>query len=153
MADGVRGGIDQAEGCMRPDTEAGDIRVGVDAGQDVHPRFNVGALQGPDFGLVGAAEAPEVSVLDTYDVRVAQRKVHLELDQALQCIHGVLRFRDHAEAAVEQIAADAEEKLAEDGLLAGEVPVNGRPADACRRPKILKRNPREAVFCKESRGR
>ncbi|BCW51492.1 hypothetical protein StoSoilB13_38340 (plasmid) [Arthrobacter sp. StoSoilB13] len=138
---------------MRPDTEAGDIRIGVDACQDVHPRFNVGALQGPDFALVGAAEAPEVAVLDTYDVRVAQRKVHLELDQALQRIHGVPGFRDHAEAAVEQIAADAEEKLGKDSLLAGEVPVHGRPADACRRPKILQRNPCEAILRKESRGR
>src|SRR4029453_12471276 len=137
---------------MCPDAEAGDIRVGVDACQDVHPGFNVGALQGPDFGLVRAAEAAEVAVLNAYDVRVAQRKVHLELDKALQRVHGVLRFRDHAEAAVEQVAADAEEKLAEDSLLAGEVPVNGRPADACGSTKIFKRNPGEAIFCKESRG-
>jgi hypothetical protein len=75
----------------------------------------------------------------------------LELDQALQRIHGVACFRDHAEAAVEQIAADAEEKLAQNSLLAREVPIHRGPANPCRRSQVLKRNPGEAILCKESR--
>jgi hypothetical protein len=55
-------------------------------------------------------------------------------------------------AAVEQVLADTEQQGAEDGLLAGEVTVDRRSADAGRGPEILQGNAVEALQGKERSG-
>ncbi len=77
----------------------------------------------------------------------------MEFDQAGEGRGGPGGALHHAPAAVEQVLADAEQQGAEDGLLAGEVAVDGGPADSGRGAKVLQRHPVKTVGGKEGGGR
>src|SRR5688572_1239137 len=100
-------GVDQTKGCVCTDAEAGDICVCVNAGQDFYPRFDVTALEGPYLCLVGVAEASEVPVLDTDDIRITEGEIDLELDEPFQRGPGIFGLRYHPQSAVQQVTADA----------------------------------------------
>ena len=148
----VRGGVDQAERGVGAHPQFGGLRALVQPGQHVHPELNVVALERADLGLVLVGEVAEVLVLDPDDVRVAQGKVDVEGHQPAQRRQVAVGIGHYPAAAVEQVLADAEQQGAEDGLLAGEVAVDRRAADAGRGPEILQRNAVEALEGEERGG-
>ncbi len=131
---------------------SGCLRALVYPGQHVHPEFDVVALERADLGLVLAGQVAEVLVLDPDDVRIAQRKVDVEGHESAQRRQVAVGIGHYLAAAVEQVLADTEQQCAEDGLLAGEVAVDRRPADARRGPEILQGHAVEALKGEERSG-
>ena len=73
--------------------------------------------------------------------------------QGVECGGRVVAGRVHdGPTAGEQSLADADEQRGQHRLLAGEVAVDGRPADADRRAEVLDRDAVEAAVGEQPRG-
>ena len=118
-----------------------------------HPLLDVAALEAAHLAPVLVGEGVEVAVLHADDVGVAEREVGVERDER----RGAPRRRPRtasttARASVEQVPADADQQRGEHRLLAGEVPVDGRPADADGGAEVFDRHAVEAAVGEERGG-
>jgi len=150
MPDRMRGGVDQPEGCVCPDAQACDVRVGMNPGQNIHPGLYITALKGADLGLVCLSEAGEITVLYPDDIRIAQGEVHLEFHQGFQGVRWAAGFRNNATAALQEVAADTEEQFTQNRLFSRKVPVHRRSAYTGRGSQVFQGYAAESVVREES---
>ena len=148
----VRGGVEQPERRLGPQAQLGSVARRVQSGEHVDPQVDVAALQAADRLPVLLREGAEVAVLHADDVRVAQCEVDMEPDERAQGLGVVVRRGDDRPAALEKALADPDEQGCEHRLLAREVAVDGRSADADRCTEVLDRDAVEAVVREQPRS-
>src|SRR6516162_3159163 len=97
--------------------------------QDIDPDLDILALRFAYllFGRLG--QVRKVAVLDTYQVRFAQCKVEVKVDEAVQRGGRVGAAGPHITRTGEEPGADPDQQLDQQRLLVGEVAVDGRTAD------------------------
>ncbi len=133
-----------------PGTVLGQARINVP--QYTDPGLDVAALRPTDLSLGGSGQVGQVPVLDTDEVRLTQGEVKVEVDQTVECGPGVGCARDDLLATREQSGADPHQEFDQQSLFAGEVPVDGRPADACRGADVLEADGKKSPFGDECLG-
>lgn len=148
----MRGGVEQAEGGVRhdPGPVLGQIRINVP--QYTDPGLDVAALRPTDLSLGRSGQVGQVPVVDTDQVRLTQGEVKVEVDQTVECSPGVGGAGDDVLAALEQPRADTHQEFDQQSLFAGEVPVDGRPADACRGADVLEADGKKSPLGDECLG-
>src|SRR5581483_12422176 len=99
-----------------------------------------------DLALGRRRQMRQIAVLDANEIRLAQGKVEMKLDEAIQRFSRIGVPRGHLAGTVEQPGADSNQQLDQQRLLVGEVAVNGWPADARGGADILESHRQEAAF-------
>ena len=127
----MRRGVEQAEHRLHPGPGDHLVEVRPHGAELIHPHLDVRALQPPDAGPILGGGGGEVAVLHPDELGLGEREVDVEGEQRVQPALGP------RPPPVEQTLADAGEHLPEHRLLAGEVPVQGGPADPRRGPQVV----------------
>lgn len=129
----------------------GDVLV--DLADDTDPQLHVLPLELPYEFAVAVPQPVQFAVVQGDQRAVVQREVDVAVDQRGE--HGrrvTGRGRHTLPAAVEEPAADADEQLGEHGVLAREMAVQARPADADGRPYLIDAHAVEAALGEEPGG-
>lgn len=122
------------------------VQVRTEVTQHRHPGLDVTALRPADLPLGDGREVGQVAILDRDEVGLAEREVQMELDETGQRVGGTAGALHHGLATVEQSGADPDQQLDEQCLLVGEVPVDGRAADARRGADVLEADGQEPAL-------
>lgn len=127
--------------------------VGGDPAKYSHPGLDVAALRTADLPLGRPGQVGQIPVLDPDQGRLAEGEVQVEFDQARQSGCGVVDTGDHRLCALQQTGADSHQKFDQQRLLAREVPIDGRTADARRGTDVLQSDCEESAFGDQFFGR
>ena len=126
---------------------------GVQLAQRVDPDLDVTPLELAHRVARALGEVGEIAVLHDDQLRLALRELGLELDQRDEHLLRVAARRRALLAAGEEVLADADQHLGEQGVLALEVPVERGPAHPDRRAEVGDAHPVVAVLGEELRRR
>lgn len=127
--------------------------IPVDLADDTDPQLHVLPLELPYELAVAVPEPVQLTVVQGDQRAVVQREVDMAVDQRGEHGPGIAgRRRDPFPAAVEQPAADPDEKFGEHRVLAREMPVQPRPADTDGRPYLVHSHAVETTLGEEPGG-
>ena len=149
---GVRRRVEQAERAVRRGPRRLVREPRVQLAQRVDPDLDVTPLELAHRVARALGEVGEIAVLHDDQLRLALREVGLELDQRDEHLLRVAARRRALLAAREEVLADADQHLGEQGVLALEVPVERGPAHPDRRAEVGDAHPVVAVLGEELRG-
>ena len=127
--------------------------VGVDPAQYPNPGLDVAALRPADLPLGRPGQIGQIPVLDPDQARLAEGEVQVELNQARQGGCRIVGVGDHRLCAFQQTGADSHQKFDQQRLLAREVPIDCRTADARRSTDVLQSDREESAFGDQFFGR
>ena len=138
--------------CTTARARALDRRAG--AGEDhVDPRLGVRALHATQPPPLLVGQMVGLLVVDLDHRALAQRELHVRLDQLTQRLLGRLGTRTDLTRTVEELVDDAVDQRDEQLVLAREVPVDRRAAHARGRADLGDADTVEAALGDELRGR
>lgn len=145
-------GVDQAECRVGLDSRISFVERRIELFEDADPQLHVFALRLTDLSSRVGRQAFEVAILDADQVRFAEGEVEMELDEGVErgC-RGVGRLGCGRTALVEP-SADPDEQFDQDGILVGEVSVDGRSADSGGGAEIFESNAHESAFGDQACG-
>src|SRR5690606_24233007 len=153
----VRGGVQQAEDRVRAHPGLLLRQLGQQTAQHGHPHLDVLALGAANLPSGLRWQVVQVAVLDADEFGFAEGEVQMEVHQGGQrggrvVAPAQIRLVD-GPAAREQPAAHADQQLDQQRFLAGEVPVDGGPADPDGRAQIVEPHAEEPALGDQARAR
>jgi hypothetical protein len=124
--DKVRGGVEQPDRRQHGGAQPGLRHPWDQLAQHGDPLLDVQPLQPPDLTARGLRHVGQLPALHRDQVRLAQREADVPAQQRVKRRRSVGGGLRQAAARGVQPLADVEQHLRQDGVLAGEVPVDAR---------------------------
>ncbi len=137
LAGAVRGGVEQPDHREHGRAQPGERHPRCQLAQHGDPLLDVQPLQPPDLPARGLGHVGQLPALHGDQVGLAQREADVPAQQRVQRRRGVGGGLRQAAARGVQPLADVEQHLRQDGVLAGEVPVDARAGHAHGRPDVV----------------